>query len=310
MKKVLVLGSLNMDLVTNVKVTPKVGETILGRGFSEIPGGKGANQAVAMGRLGGQVSMLGRVGDDNFGTDLLEALTKSGVKSDNVKKVSGSPTGTALIMVNDDGDNSIVVIPGANFKLTPDCIESKEVDKALKEADYLVAQLETPMETIELAFDKAKKMGLKTVLNPAPAQALSKSLISNVDLLIPNETEFELLTGHSAETKEGLQAGADLLFDQGISALIITLGKKGALYIDKDHKNFHVSGYEVEAVDTTAAGDSFIGGLVTALSEGASMEDAMAFAMKVGAVTVTKHGAQSSLPSRKEIESFKGVKRK
>ena len=310
MKKVLVLGSLNMDLVTNVKVTPKVGETILGRGFSEIPGGKGANQAVAIGRLGGKVSMLGRVGDDNFGADLLEALAKSGVKSDQVKKVAGTPTGTALIMVNDDGDNSIVVIPGANFHLTPDCIETSEVDGALKAADYLVAQLETPVETIELAFEKAKKLGLQTVLNPAPAQTLSKSLISNVDLLIPNETEFELLTGHSAETEEGLQAGASLLFEQGVKALIITLGKNGALYIDRDQKRFHVSGYKVEAVDTTAAGDSFIGGLITALSEGLSMEEAMAFAMKVGAVTVTKHGAQSSLPSREEIQSFEGVKRK
>lgn len=154
MKKILVLGSLNMDLVTNVKVTPKVGETILGRGFSEIPGGKGANQAVAIGRLGGNVSMLGRVGSDNFGADLIQALADSGVENAMVKKVEGAPTGTALIMVNDDGDNSIVVIPGANYELKPEDIE----DEQFEGAEYLLAQLETPIETIEFAYAKAKAL--------------------------------------------------------------------------------------------------------------------------------------------------------
>ncbi len=305
MKKILVLGSLNMDLVTNVKVTPKVGETIIGRGFNEIPGGKGANQAVAIGRLGGNVKMLGRVGGDNFGTDLIKALNESGVHSDAVEKVEGKPTGTALIMVNDDGDNSIVVIPGANFELKPKDIK----DEHFENMDYLLAQLETPIETIEQAFTKAKAHGLQTVLNPAPAQKLSSSLISNTDLLIPNETEFELLTGFSPETKEGLDAGTTLLFEQGVKALIITLGKNGALYVGRDGEKLHVNGYAVKAIDTTAAGDSFIGGLLTALSKEETIKEAMEFAMKVGAVTVTSHGAQSSLPTLSEIESFEGVKR-
>jgi len=304
MQKILVLGSLNMDLVTNVKVTPKVGETILGRGFSEIPGGKGANQAVAIGRLGGNVKMLGRVGGDNFGTDLIKALKESNVQSDLVEQVEGVPTGTALIMVNDDGDNSIVVIPGANFELKPTDIK----DNHFEGMDYLLAQLETPMETIEYAFEKAKALGVKTVLNTAPAQDLSKELIANIDLLVPNETEFELLTGHSAETEEGLAAGTKLLFDQGVKELIITLGKNGALYMNSEGRKLHVGGYKVKAIDTTAAGDSFIGGILTALSKGQPMDDAMEFAMKVGAVTVTKHGAQSSLPSLSEIEAFEGVK--
>ncbi len=305
MKKILVLGSLNMDLVTNVKATPKVGETIIGRGFSEIPGGKGANQAVAIGKLGGTVAMFGRVGDDNFGTDLIEALKDSHVESDNVVKVHGVPTGTALIMVNDDGDNSIVVIPGANFELKAEDVQSE----LFEGQDYLLAQLETPIETIEKAFKLAKEKGLQTVLNPAPAQALSKELISNVDLLVPNETEFELLTGHSAETEAGLSAGTSKLFEQGVKALIITLGKNGALYINNEGKRLQVSGYAVKAIDTTAAGDSFIAGILTALSKGETIEVAMEFAMKVGAVTVTKHGAQSSLPTLKEIETFEGVKR-
>lgn len=305
MKKILVLGSLNMDLVTNVKITPKVGETIIGRGFSEIPGGKGANQAVAIGRLGGDATMLGRVGSDNFGTDLIEALKESGVHSEAVEKVDGVPTGTALIMVNDDGDNSIVVIPGANFELKPKDIK----DEHFKGMDYLLAQLETPIETIEYAFARAKALGLQTVLNTAPAQKLSEELISNVDLLIPNETEFEILTGFSPETRDGLDAGTALLFEQGVKALIITLGKNGALYVGNDGEKLHVNGYSVKAIDTTAAGDSFIGGLLTSLSKGESIKVAMEFAMKVGAVTVTKHGAQSSLPTLGEIESFEGLKR-
>ncbi len=306
MKRILVLGSLNMDLVTNVHATPKVGETVLGNGFSEIPGGKGANQAVAIGKLGGAVSMIGRVGSDDFGSKLKEALESSGVDGSGVKSVEAEPTGTALIMVNDDGDNSIVVIPGANFSMVPENVLSEDFDGQ----DILLAQLETPIETIEKAFAMAKEKGLMTVLNTAPARQLSRDLIANVDLLVPNETEFEVLTGYSAESEEDLQKGAAALFDTGVKELIITLGKDGALYMNHTGDKHHVHGYKVDAVDTTAAGDSFIGGLLTALSKGEGMASAMEFAMKVGAVTVTKHGAQSSLPTFAEIEKFEGVKRK
>ncbi len=306
MKKIVVLGSLNMDLVTRVHKTPKVGETVLGDGFNEIPGGKGANQAVAIGKLGGHVSMIGRVGKDDFGKKLKDALEKNGVDGAGVLYTDEAPTGTALIMVNDDGDNSIVVIPGANFSMQPENVLQRD----LAGKDILLGQLETPIETIEAAFSKAREMGLMTVLNTAPAQVLSPALISNVDVLVPNETEFEILTGHSAESEEGLGKGSKLLFELGVKELIITLGKEGALYLNHEGKRHYMSGYKVDAVDTTAAGDSFIGGLLTALSRGADIEEAMAFAMKVGAVTVTKHGAQSSLPTLAEVESFKGVKRK
>ena len=304
MKKILVVGSLNMDLVTHVHKTPKVGETVLGNGLKEIPGGKGANQAVAIGRLGGDVCMLGRVGDDGFGETLLNNLQKNQVDATFVEKVKDMPSGTALIMVNHDGDNSIVVVPGANFELKKDMI----TEAVFKDVDYVLAQLETPMETIEEVFVKAKAQGITTVLNPAPARDLSPRLLDHVDMLVPNETEFELITGFSGETQEGLNEGTAKLFEMGLSEVLITLGKKGACYMNKDGKVFRTSGYKVNAVDTTAAGDSFIGGLLTRLAMGESVEDSMEYAMKVGAVTVSRHGAQSSLPSVADIDEFEGVK--
>lgn len=296
MKKINVLGSLNMDLVTNVNITPKVGETILGSGFSQIPGGKGANQAAAIGRLGGNVSMIGRVGNDPFADKLLSSLEKDNVDIKNVSKSEVKPTGTALIMVNADGDNSIVVIPGSNFD-----INSSDITSDMLDGDYLVAQLETPLEVIESSFKLAKEKGVKTVLNPAPAKKLSKELLSTVDILIPNETEFELLTGHNALDEKELDIGVKKLIDLGTSLVLITLGSNGSVLCDgKEKKYFKAS--KVKAVDTTAAGDSFIGGLLYSLSNGKSIDDSIVFASKVAALTVTKSGAQSSLPTLKEVD--------
>lgn len=302
MKKILVLGSLNMDLVTRVHITPKVGETLLGEGLEQIPGGKGANQAVAIGKLGGQVAMLGRVGMDGFGEVLMKNLSVNGVEAYLTQAVQGPPTGVALIMVNDSGDNSIVVIPGANFALS-----KEDLTPAMFEGcDYLLAQLETPIETIETAFAMAKAQGLYTILNPAPARTLSKQLIERTDLLVPNETEFATLTGIQPDSEAHIKEGASQLFEIGVKEIIITLGEDGACHIDTSGNLHYVKGHKVKAVDTTGAGDSFIGGLLYGMAKGEDVKEAMNRAVIVGALTVTKLGAQSSLPTLQEVEDYIG----
>ena len=302
MKKILVLGSLNMDLVTRVSMTPKVGETLLGEGLEQIPGGKGANQAVAIGKLGGQVAMLGRVGMDGFGEVLMKNLSANGVEAYLTQAVQGPPTGVALIMVNDSGDNSIVVIPGANFALG-----KEDLTPAMFEGcDYLLAQLETPIETIETAFAMAKEKNVYTILNPAPARTLSKQLIGLTDLLVPNETEFETLTGIHPDSDTHIKEGADILFKSGVKEIIITLGENGACYVDATGHLHYVKGHKVKAIDTTAAGDSFIGGLLYGMAMGEDVKEAMKRAVIIGALTVTKLGAQSSLPTLKEVEDYLG----
>lgn len=297
---IVVVGSLNMDLVTQVKVTPKVGETTLGKGLDKIPGGKGANQAAAMGKLNGKVSMMGRVGEDEFGKTLKDTLNKDGVHTDYIK-TSENPTGVAMIMVNEDGDNSIVVIPGANFDLSKNDID--EGQSLIKDSNILVTQLETPLEVVEYALKKAKNFNKYTILNPAPAQKLSKEIIENVDLLTPNETELELLSGVEIKREEDLLKAGKVMMDQGVKELIVTLGSQGALYMnEKNHEYF--KGYKVKAVDTTAAGDSVNGALAVALDEGKSIDEAVCFAMKVGALTVMEKGAQSSLPTLEKVEGF------
>lgn len=302
MKKILVLGSLNMDLVTRVSITPKVGETLLGDGLEQIPGGKGANQAVAIGKLGGEVAMLGRVGMDGFGDVLMKNLAANGVKAHLTRAIQGPPTGVALIMVNDSGDNSIVVIPGANFALnkedlTPEMFEGY---------DYLLAQLETPVDTIETAFTMAKEQNIYTILNPAPARTLSEQLIGLTDLLVPNETEFETLTGIQPDSEAHIIEGAQILFETGVKEIIITLGEEGACHVGASGNLHYVKGHKVKAVDTTAAGDSFIGGLLYGMAHGEDVKEAMSRAVIVGALTVTKLGAQSSLPTLKDVEDYVG----
>jgi len=296
MNKILVVGSLNMDLVTKVAVTPKVGETISGEGFDLIPGGKGANQAVAMGKIGSNVELIGVLGADGNGGILRENLKKMSVKNDRIKVMDNAPTGVALIMVNESGDNSIVVIPGANAGLTPEDVKAEWFDGV----SLVVCQLETPVETVEAVLKMAKKLGVKTVLNPAPAKALSNELLSAVDLLVPNETEFESLTGVAGESKEDLIEGYKVLNKLGISELIVTLGSKGSCYYNGE-SFIEVAAKKVKAVDTTAAGDSFIAGVCDSLARGHSIEDALEMGTKVAAITVTRFGAQSSLPSREEV---------
>lgn len=292
-KRILVIGSLNMDQVTRVDHTPRVGETVMGGGLHLNPGGKGANQAVAMGKLGADVTMIGMVGSDASGSELKMNLSNMGVL-DAVSVSDSAPTGTAWIMVNADADNSIVVIEGANGELKPEHVHVSWFDGI----DIVVLQLEIPYETVKTALQIAKSLGKLTVLNPAPAKALDFDMLSNVDILVVNETEFERVSGVHYSGSESLISGYEKL---GIKQLVLTLGKDGAIYYD-GVATTQVPARVVKAIDTTAAGDSFIGGMLYEYSRGASMAEALTFATEVAAYTVTKLGAQSALPSMSDLE--------
>ena len=302
MKNICVIGSLNMDLVVNVDTMPKPGQTIIGSNFKEVPGGKGANQAVAMARLNGNVSMIGKVGEDGFGQTLINSLKNDKVDTTYIQTSKGA-TGVALITVDKNAQNSIVVSPGANFEVKEDDIDNNI--EAIKNSDIVVLQLETPLNTIKYALNKAKELNKYTILNPAPAVKLDDEIIKNVDLLTPNETELEIISGVSIETEEDIQKAAQIMIEKGVKELIVTLGSKGSLYINKE-KSMFKKAYKVEAVDTTAAGDSYTGALAVALSQDKNIEDAMDFASKVGALSVFKEGAQSSLPTLEDVKNFRG----
>ena len=302
MKNICVIGSLNMDLVVNVDKMPKPGQTIIGSNFKEVPGGKGANQAVAMARLNGNVSMIGKVGEDGFGQTLINALKNDKVDTTYIKTTKGA-TGVALITVDNNAQNSIVVSPGANFEVKEEDIDNNI--EAIKNSDIVVLQLETPLNTIKYALKKSKELNKYTILNPAPALKLDDEIIKNVDLLTPNETELEIISGVSIETEEDIQKAAQIMIEKGVKELIVTLGSKGSLYINKE-KSIFKKAYKVEAVDTTAAGDSYTAALAVALSKDKSIEEAMDFASKVGALSVLKEGAQSSLPTLEDVENFRG----
>ena len=302
MKNICVIGSLNMDLVVNVDTMPKPGQTIIGSNFKEVPGGKGANQAVAMARLNGNVSMIGKVGEDGFGQTLINSLKNDKVDTTYIQTSKGA-TGVALITVDKNAQNSIVVSPGANFEVKEDDIDNNI--EAIKNSDIVVLQLETPLNTIKYALNKAKELNKYTILNPAPAVKLDDEIIKNVDLLTPNETELEIISGVSIETEEDIQKAAQIMIEKRVKELIVTLGSKGSLYINKE-KSMFKKAYKVEAVDTTAAGDSYTGALAVALSQDKNIEDAMDFASKVGALSVLKEGAQSSLPTLEDVKNFRG----
>lgn len=302
MKKISVLGSINMDLVTFCERAPRGGETLLGKEFRQIPGGKGANQAVAMGKLGAEVVMLGKVGTEGMGDILLNSMEKDGVEIENIEK-SSATTGIAKIIVEENGQNRILVVPGANGD-----VDTAYIDRnieTIKNSDILVCQLEIPMESVKYAFKKAKENGKITVLNPAPAAHLDEEIIGNSDYLIPNETELELITGIKTDTLEGIKKAGYSLLEKGVKGLIITLGSKGSLYIDRE-KEIMTPAYKVKAVDTTAAGDSFIGGFVMGISQGMEIRDAIELGTKVAAISVTRIGAQTSLPTAEEIKNFRG----
>jgi len=301
MKKILVIGSLNMDLVTMSERHPKLGETIIGKSFFQIPGGKGGNQAVAISKLGGEVTMFGCVGEDSYGDILIEELKNNDVNIESVKKVKKS-TGVATIVVDENADNTIIVVPGANFEITRDDID-KNIE-LIKNADIVLLQLEIPIDVVEYILKKSKEFNKITILNPAPAEKLSVDIIKNVDYLVPNETELELLSGMPTNSEEEVLVASKKLMDMGVKNLIVTMGKNGSIFVGKD-KVVKVGIHRVKAVDPTAAGDSFIGGVIRMLADGKKIEEAMEFGAQVGAITVTKEGAQSSLPTWDEVANYK-----
>lgn len=303
MKKVVVIGSINMDLVTQCKRAPLGGETLFGDRFFQVPGGKGANQAVAIGKLGSSVTMLGKVGKDSFGEELINSLKMANVETRFIEKTKTS-SGIAKIVVEENGQNRILVVAGANNEVDRDYVD-RNID-VIKECDIVVAQLEIPLETVEYAFKKAKEFGKMTILNPAPAMKLSDEIIKNSDLIIPNESELGLLANMDTTTDEGIEKASKKLLDMGVSDLIVTLGSKGSLHINNSLKEYHKA-YKVKAIDTTAAGDSFIGGFISKL-ENNGIYEAIEYATKVSAIVVTRMGAQTSIPTIEEVEEFEGVR--
>lgn len=298
MKNILVVGSLNLDLVCQVNYHPKTGETIFGRDLKQYPGGKGANQAFAAASLGGQVKMLGAVGKDDSGKMLSENLRSVGVDVRDLKVSEGVATGTALISVNKEGNNAIIVIPGANSTADTDYL--REHVNSFEASDIVLLQMEIPMEAITYTVEEAHKRGKTVIVNPAPAQRISDEILGMIDFLTPNESELELLSGKTCTTDDEVIEAAEALLSKGVKNLIVTLGEKGALFMDGKEKRF-VKGHKVQAVDTTAAGDCFNGAFATALSEGKNIEEAIDFANKAASLSVTRVGAQSSMPRREEL---------
>ena len=299
--KIVVVGSSNMDLVVKSPRIPAVGETMLGGDFIMTPGGKGANQAVAAAKLGAQVFFVAKLGDDIFGTQSLASLKKEGVNTKYVAQTKQAPSGAALIMVDEKGNNSIVVAPGANQKLSPADVKKAESDIA--SCGAVVAQLEVPMQTVEYAAQLASSFDVPFILDPAPAQKLKPALLKMVDVLKPNETEAQILTGIEVTDEKSARMAAENLLGSAVTAVILTMGAKGFLLATKNQTEF-VPAIKVDAVDATAAGDAFTGALAFGLAQGQELREAALFANCVAALSVTKMGAQSSLPAKQEVESF------
>ena len=300
MKEILVAGSLNMDLVFSVDHQPVMGETILSKGFSMNPGGKGANQAYAAGRLGGCVKMIGCVGNDVYGDSLLKSLRSVGVDTAAVARLEGVPTGIAGITVTECGDNAIMVVSGANFYLTPEMIGQNEA--LIRQADYVLTQLETPVETVMALAVKAKKAGKIMILDPAPARKdLPDELFPLIDVLKPNETELQILSGLPVDTDTHIVQAAKTLVQRGVKTVVVTMGERGAMIVDNAQARF-VPAFRVDPVDTTAAGDAFTAAMVCGLADGKDLEAAVRFANKVSSIVVTRSGAQMSIPDISEIE--------
>ncbi|SFQ06334.1 ribokinase [Caldicoprobacter faecalis] len=303
MKKICVVGSLNMDLVVTVDRFPEPGETITGREFATYPGGKGGNQAVALGRLGADVLMIGKLGNDLFGEQYLNNLKENGVILDGVKVEEGVSSGIAVIEVDSTGENHIVIVPGANGKVDRAFIE--ENWHLMEERDIFLFQLEIPIDTVLYAVKKLKKAGKIIILDPAPARILPDDIFLNIDYITPNETEIETLTGIRIKDVDDLKEAGHWLVKKGVKNVIAKAGKKGA-YLATSDDFVHVPGFTVEAVDTTAAGDSFNAGFAFALAQGKGIIESIQFANAVGAISTTAKGAQSAMPFLRQVETFIG----
>jgi len=300
-KKIVVIGSSNTDMVIRTPAIPRPGETVLGGEFFMAPGGKGANQAVAAARAGGDVHFIARVGDDFFGRQSLDGFIRDGIHIDRLIRDKAAPSGVALIIVGPDGENSIAVASGANARLSvEDVTQAKPV---ITSADIVLMQLESPLETVREAAKIASSAGVPVVLNPAPARALGDDILRRVAYLTPNETEAEILTGITLIQKSDLAKAADVLLAKGVKAVLITLGAKGVFVATAEKKEV-VAAFKVIPVDTTAAGDAFNGALAVALAEGRPLLKAARFANAAAALATTRMGAQPSLAIRTEIENL------
>ena len=299
MKKILVIGSLNMDTVVEVPYMPKSGETLAGRSVSFIPGGKGANQAYAAGKLGGNVSMIGAVADDSFGSVLMENLAKVGVNTSGIAVLKGQTTGQAFITVDDNGANSIILIGGTNALVSKELIDQNR--SLLEDCDILIMQLEIDLAVVEYAKDLAVSMGKMVIVDPAPARRdLPDSFWVGIDYIKPNETELEILAGAEIHGKEELENAARQMLSKGVKNVMVSLGGDGCLLVNESGSKFYPAN-KVKAVDTTAAGDCFTASFALALSKGETVEEAIRFGQKASAIAVTRKGAQTSIPTLEEV---------
>jgi ribokinase len=302
MDKIVVVGSLNMDLVVRVVRIPNPGETILGQDFLTIPGGKGANQAVAAARMGGNVTMVGCVGRDSFGDTLVDNLSKEGIDVSHIQQNNQTATGVASITVDEKGQNSIVVTSGANMKITP--LQIENAFQKIDDISIVVLQLETPVACVGKAIEIAKARKALVLLNPSPVTAIPENLYPMIDVLVPNEIELAQLTDNPSRCLQETSANAQKLISRGVKSIIVTLGRQGVLVVGENLKITHLQGHEVLVVDTTAAGDAFMGGLAVGLAEGLLLPEAACLGNATAALSVTRMGAQPSLPHRKEVEDF------
>lgn len=296
---VVVVGSINMDLIACVTKLPQQGQTVPGKELLELPGGKGANQAVAAARLGARVTFIGRVGDDDFGNRLLDGLRREGIDTTYVTATQHCSSGVAIVCVDDQGENSIVVIPGANGKLSPEDIAASET--AIATADVMLVQLETPQETVATAIAAARRHGVTTLLDPAPAPGQMLPELLNVDVLCPNESEAAAISGVPVQTAAEAKIAAEQLQNRGAKHVIITRGKYGALLCDDIRRCASVAPFAVSAIDSTAAGDAFAAGLGVALAEVADIQRAVDWGCAAGALAASRRGAQQAMPTRAEV---------
>lgn len=300
-KKLVVVGSSNMDLVISVPNIPAIGETVLGGTSSMVFGGKGANQAVAALRSGGDVAFITKVGSDLFGENMKKHFREEGFSTGLILTDDTAPTGVAQILVSEKGENSIAVAPGANLRLKPNDID--EFEDLIRNSKVVLLQLETPLETIAYMAQITFKHNVKLILNPAPAQMLSDELLQKTWLLTPNETEASLLTGVEVYNEITAKKAATVLLQKGVKNVIITLGEKGSLLVNKNGIK-HFEAFKVNPVDTTAAGDVFNGTIAVAVSKNKSLEESINFSTAAAAISVTKNGAQPSIPKLEEVEAF------
>lgn len=296
-----VVGSLNIDLVVRSERRPQRGETLTGESLQMFNGGKGYNQAVAAARSGGEVRMIGRVGLDEFGGRLMQSLEHEGIQATHVIQDAEQSTGAAMIVVDRQGDNSIIVVPGANGQVTPEDVD--RAADAIRTAGAVLMQLEVPLETVQHAAALAHAAGVPVLLNPAPARALPDALLAQVAVLMPNETETTMLTGISAADDAGAEAAARALMARGVGAVVMTLGERGALLARGDEV-LRVPGFPVHVVDTTGAGDAFCGALAVQLAQGRDLAEALRYANAAGALATTIAGAEPAMPHRAAVEAL------